>query len=599
MTADTGIAMRYESLVDTDDALNGMMLRLQQILDNSSLTQDAFVEIAAIYNNVAYVFLYLESNEMHIDYRSVLPWRDAFYKNTALDRRILDAIAQLRCADADAEESRRAYVAYLEDKLRRPDAAAEEAIDALQSEAKNTLTDTERQQRELLARLGVSTAAGRSAATFYKVVSKTVSVATRTRLNQAWRRLRDQNVPALVELVDRMVEIRRLSATEHGYDSVLAHTLTRCCVGEETIAVYLDRYLTCALRSDAGLRAEINETLGTSGDAMDHFGYYVRTLLGGGHVPTFELEECLAFISYAAKHTFGLTLTRKPATSAHVITVDAEVDGQYVGQIKFDLWDNASRPRKANTTKGMRNRTNWANLVQQPVAYVSCRFRRADHDDTCRINFQNAHSLFHEFGHAVNHLLIRKRLPNQSGLEYLPLERLENLSMWFEKWVYHPQLAEHLSLNNEEAEGLARAQRVKMLEYRRTHVERAVTAALDFDVHRRPDGGLRESFASLDERFEISRYCSLGDFPVYFTWPMFQANPGANFVYLWGAADSADKFAPFRDRRIEDSPAPAEVRTLFSACFEFDLPSDEPQVDSVFQFYDDNCPVVLTRPTGP
>ncbi len=597
MTADAGIATRYESVVDTDDALNGMMLRLRQILDNSSLTQDMFVEIAAIYNNVAYVFLYLESNEVHVDYQSVLPWRDAFYKNPALDARILEAIVPLRCADADAEESRRAYVAHLEDKLRSPDSAADEALHALQSEAKNTLADTEKQQRDLLARLGVPTVAGRSAATFYKVVSNTASVATRTRLNQAWTRLRDRNVPALVGLVDQMVEIRRRSATEHGYDTVLAHTLTRCRVGEETIAAYLDRYLTRALRSHAGLSAEINETLGASGDAMDHFGYYVRTLLGDGHVPTFALEECLAFISYAAKHTFGLTLTRRSATSTHVITVDAEIDGRYVGQIKFDLWDDAQRPQTANTTKGMRNRTDWANLVQQPVAYVSCRFRRAD--DTCRINFQNVHSLFHEFGHAVNHLLIRKRLPNQSGLEYLPLERLENLSMWFEKWVYHPQLAEHLSLGNEDAEGLACAQRVKMLEYRRTHVDRAVTAALDFDVHRRPDGGLRESFAALDEHFEISRYCSLGDFPGYFTWPMFQANPGANFAYLWGAADSAEKFAPFRDRRIEDSPVPADVHTLFSACFEFDVPSDEPRVDSVFEFYDNPGPAVRPRPAGP
>jgi oligopeptidase A len=162
--------------------------------------------------------------------------------------------------------------------------------------------------------------------------------------------------------------------------------------------------------------------------------------------------------------------------------------------------------------------------------------------------------------------------------------------MWFEKWVYHPDLAEHLTLRTGEVEGLALAQRVKMLEYRRTHVDRAVTAALDFEVHRRRTGGLRESFAELDERFAISRCCTLGDFPLYFTWPMFQANPGANFAYLWGAADSAARFEPFLAKRIEQAPPPAQTRALFASCFDYDEPSAVPDSGAVFRFYDAPSP---------
>jgi oligopeptidase A len=158
--------------------------------------------------------------------------------------------------------------------------------------------------------------------------------------------------------------------------------------------------------------------------------------------------------------------------------------------------------------------------------------------------------------------------------------------MWFEKWIYHPQFAASLSLTPEEREGLILCQRIKALEYKRTHVERAITAALDFEVHRRTNSGLKDSFRRMDERFAISRYCSLGDFPVYFTWPMFQANPGANFAYLWGAADSAEKFMPFMQQRIEEISSPAEVRASFSSCFDFDEPSTEPDSQAVFEFYD-------------
>lgn len=590
MTADAGFAMDYESLVDTDEALEGMMARLREILDGPPLTQDGFVEIAAIYNNVAYIFLYLESNDVHVDYQRVLPWRDAFYKNVELDTRVLAGITPLRCDDADVEESRRAYVDYLLDKLRDPGPEDDE-LESLHAQAKSVIAAAEADQYQVLTRLGIPTGSGRPGTTFYKLVSTTGSAATRTQLNRVWIRARDRSLAAQVEIVDRMVDVRRRLATARGYETVLARTLTDCRVDEATASAYLDGYLVKALDSHADLATEVHEALGSTGDMRDHFPYYVRTLLKRASVPTFDLDECLAFIFFVAEQMFGMTLTRSSASSEHVITVEADVDGRRCGQIKFDLWDTGPTSRAANTTRGIRNRTNWAGLVQLPVAYVSCRFRRAE-DGRSRINFQNMHSLFHEFGHAVNHLLIRKRLPNQSGLEYLPLERLENLSMWFEKWVYHPELAERLSLTAEDAVGLDLAQRVKMLEYRRSHVERAVLAALDFEIHRRTEGGLRESFAAVDERFAVSRFCSLGDFPGYFSWPMFQANPGANFAYLWGAADSAEKFEPLLNRRIEDSPPPAEVRALFSACFDYDEPSTEPDSASVFRFYDPSSATV-------
>lgn len=589
MTTDAGFAAEYESLADVDEALDAMMRRLREILRRTTLSQDAFVEISAIYNNVSYVFLYLESNEVHIDYQRVLPWRDAFYKDPELDAEILRAISPLRCAEEDVEAARQAYVGHLSEKLRSPGPDRGETAERLQAEAKSLLAAVQRDQHDLLVRLKVPTGTARSAAAFYKLVSRTPAAATRTRLNQAWTRTRDRRLPQLTDVVDRMVDARRVRSAERGHGSVLAETLTRCRVGEREAAACLDRYLEHALASHEALSGEIHGALGTGGDAMDHFGYYVRTLLGDRRVPTFALDECLDFAFLVARRAFGIDLTRNSRSHSHVISVDATRDGRRYGQIRFDLWDSSSRPRAANTTRGMRNRTDWAGLVQEPVAYVSCRFTRSA-DGGSRINFQNMHSLFHEVGHAVNHLLIRKRLPNQSGLEYLPLERLENLSMWFEKWVYHPDLARHLTLTGDDAPGLALAQQVKMLEYRRTHVERAVTAALDFEVHRRARGGLRDAFAALDERFGVSRHCSLGDFPVYFTWPMFQAHPGANFAYLWGAADSAEKFAPLLGRRIEDLPPPERVRAMFSSCFDYDEPTTTPDVGSVFGFYDSPQP---------
>jgi oligopeptidase A len=476
-------------------------------------------------------------------------------------------------------------VTHLRAKLRGGTADGDAALDEAQAAAKSLLRDIDMDHAQLMERLGVSTARTRAAAAFYTLVSTTDSATTRSKLSRAWRQIRDRRLEPLLDTVDRMIELRRQDSAERGYPSVLAQTLERSRVTEPTAQAYLDRYLRQALDSHAGLDADIRAALGDVEGPTDHFGYYVRTLVDGVPVPLFSLDACLDFIFTVARRVFGLTISPAPDRSPHVRAVDVQLDGVPCGQINFDLWDIGPRRRTANHTTGMRNRTDMAGVVQRPVAYVSCRFQRDD-DHTNRITFQNVHSLFHEFGHAVNHLLIRKRLPNQSGLEYLPLERLEDLSMWFEKWVYHPGFADSLGLSDEDSVGLALCQRVKMLEYRRTHVDRAVTAALDFAVHRDPKIRVREAFEHLDEAYAVSRFCTLGDFPAYFTWPMFQANPGANFAYLWGSAESAGRFAPFLTRPITATADPAELRRSFSACFDFDEPSVQPDVRDAFAFYD-------------
>jgi oligopeptidase A len=584
----------YESLDQTDAALDGMMARLRTLLGADALSEDAFVEICAIYNNVAYIFLYLESNEAHVNYERVLPWRDAFYRDAELDANLLARLQTLHCTHADTEEARTAYVTHLRERLAAPDVTGDRLHEQLLAEAKTVLDASRHDAAALLARLGIKGRANPQA-TFYKLVAATDNAATRTKLSKAWRTTRDSRLGELVPVVDRMVDARRRASREQGAESVLATTLTRCRIPEDVAWRFTEHYLVTSLAHQERLDAEVLAATGAPDNAMDHFGHYVRMLQADREVPMFPVEGCLSFARHIMSRLFGLEVTEGVQPSPHVLVLDVTLDGRPVGQINLDLWDTGPRPRAANTTTGIRNRTEWHDIQQRPVAYVSCRFRR-DGAGTSRITFQNTHSLFHEFGHAINHLLIRKRLPTQSGLEYLPLERLEDLSMWFEKWVYHPQFADHLGLSPAQRDGLRLCQDIKRLEYRRSHVDRAVTAALDFELHRRAVGRIEEVFLELDERYGVGAHCTLGDFPPYFTWPMFRANPGANFAYLWGAAASAQAFAPFLDVAVEDAAPPTEVRALFSSCFAFEEPSVEPDGDAVFAFYDRTSGTTVSGP---
>jgi oligopeptidase A len=67
---------------------------------------------------------------------------------------------------------------------------------------------------------------------------------------------------------------------------------------------------------------------------------------------------------------------------------------------------------------------------------------------------------------------------------------------------------------------------------------------------------------------------------------MYVSKPGANFSYLWGSADSCEKFAPFEALTLDEVAARPGLQDLFAACFDFDAPSPAPDSAAVFSLYD-------------
>jgi oligopeptidase A len=587
-------APEHESLEPLRDSLAGMLRRLKELISQPELDADAVVEITSIYNNVAYVFLYLEANEEHVQYDSLLPWRDAFHRDDKLDACILHLLQRVTFEDPDVESARTAYVAQLVSKRdTRLGGAAQ--IDSLLTRAKEVLAGEQAAQSALIARITRSDPPPNPATAFYRLQSTTTAAETRSKLWRVWQAQSADQAPPLIDLIDQMIVARRASSTARGHRSVLSDTLRKCRVDEDVVADFSRRYLTRAIHGHQILSAEIAAALGTDDQPMAHFPYYLRHVSAGADRPLFALGPCLDFIFEVAGRIFDLTLTGESDPEAPVIEVAVRRGGKQIGQVNCDLWDTGGKPVGANYTKGLRNRTDWGNHFQMPIAYVSCRFRRVS--GIQRITFQNVHSLFHEFGHALNHVLIRKRISNQSGLEYLPLERLEIMSMWFEKWVYHTDFASKVAEENIDPKTIRLCQRLKALEYRRTYAERAAASILDFDVHRRHSGGLAESFRDLDADYGLSRVCGLHDLARYFTWPMYQANPGANFVYLWGAAASVEAFTRFEDMPLHGVLPGDGNSSVFAGCLDYDLPSPAPDPGSVFEFYDRlAAPVPAARP---
>lgn len=566
------------------EELTSLWARLQVLLASDPLAPDEFLEVITIQSNVAHIFVYLEGNQRHVDHASLVRWYGEFHENGDLDEKLLKRFRETRFLDPRTEETRRSYVSWLAERTQDTDAGFARATAALHAEAKQATAGLREDRLDLLRRLGANPGAASPEAVFHRMASEAESGDIRSKLARVWRKQRDRRTAPQVAAVDRIVELRRRQSGNRGHESALGQTLQKSSLTEAVARDFIEEYLVQAVDGCANLAEGIRGLTGCAERPMDHFGYYLRAQVDGANLPLFRLEPCLEYVFEIAGRVLGLTVARVQDRNPDVITVAVRRQESAMGEVRFDLLPARGSPGSENHPVAAHG-TAPRDARQGPVGRVLCRFQPGD-GDARLVTFESLHSVFHEFGHALNHLLLSKRVPSSSGMDYLPLERLEDLSMWWEKWVYHPDLAGVLGLTAAERTGLDLCRRVKMLEFRRSDVERSVIAALDFDVHGRSEGGIVESFQRLDEKFGVSRYCDFGDLPRYFSWPMFRLNPGMGFMYLWGSADSAQKFAPFMNRGLETLNSPDEFRELFRTCFEVDASSVRPDISSVPVLYD-------------
>jgi len=538
-------------MLNIGDEIEAMIGQVQATSSVPVSDHESVTAVTTILSNIAYLLVYLEGNIRYLGCETPLQ----------------------RCSD------------YLKLHIStKTDLEIEAKLDELNVAARRLFQQIEVSQSRLLGRLGIATGTASVSALYRRVLTRTSRPATRSKLLQVWNGEREKLTGSVSTILDKTIQLRREHARANGYDTVLQQTFHKCTISEADAETFINTYLVLALQSHAHLESMVSDAIGPIDRPMDHFGYYLHTLLKGIEIPRFSLDACLDLISDVSNDIFGVALVGEPdddpCTKSVVVLRDTEI-----GRIRFDLVNvGVNHEIEPPTSEEHPSRGRVEN-ARSPIGRVLCRF----HEQAIGrrvVSFDSAFSIFHECGHAINHLLLRQRSPSVSGLDYLPPERLENLSMWFEKWVFHPVFAEHLDLSNEDRDGLALCQRIKKLEFMAHNLETAVTAALDFVVHGKKDGGFGDAFRQLDDEFQVSDHVSFGGLLEHFTAPMFRAHPGAGFLYLWGAADSSQRFAPLLHTSMKDNARQVDHNAMLRSWFDPTEKSTEPDVQAVFRFFD-------------
>jgi oligopeptidase A len=240
----------------------------------------------------------------------------------------------------------------------------------------------------------------------------------------------------------------------------------------------------------------------------------------------------------------------------------SDASGRDVAAFYLDPYSRPRNKRGGAWMDGALSRKRRADgTVRLPVAYLVCNSTPPVGEKPSLMTFREVETLFHEFGHGLQHMLTTVDRVEASGINNVEWDAVELPSQFMENWCYTKDTIGALARHFETAEPLPGALFDKIVAARNYRAATATLrqvyfATLDLALHRAPVAidvlELQRKVAAqntvlppLDEdRF----LCSFSH--------IFAGGYAAGYYsYKWAEVLSADAFSAFREAGLDDSAA--------------------------------------------
>ena len=281
--------------------------------------------------------------------------------------------------------------------------------------------------------------------------------------------------------------------------------------------------------------------------------------------PYFALPAVLNGLFAVARRLFEVVITPVSGVSTWDEAVQvfriADLDGRERALFYLDSYSRPANKRGGAWMNSFRDRlVRSAGNIRTPVAYLICNQTPPIGDTPSLMTFREVETLFHEFGHGLQHLLTTVDHPQAAGINGVEWDAVELPSQFMENWCYDAAtilgdggslgLARHWQTGAPLPQALfervcaARTYRAATMTLRQVYL-----ATVDLDLHARLQPG--ESLLALQHRVaadntvmtplpEDRMLCSFSH--------IFAGGYAAGYYsYKWAEVLSADAFAAFTE----------------------------------------------------
>ena len=286
--------------------------------------------------------------------------------------------------------------------------------------------------------------------------------------------------------------------------------------------------------------------------------------------PYFPLPKVLEGLFSLAKRIFGVTIT--PADGqAPVWQEDVryfQVSNETGDAIAYFYLDPYSRPAEKRGGAWMDDCIGRAKMMdgstRLPVAYLICNQTPPVDDKPSLMTFDEVNTLFHEFGHGLQHMLTQVDYSGAAGINNVEWDAVELPSQFMENWCYDRATLFGMAKHYETGEALPEHYYQKLLAAKNYMsgsgmLRQLHFSLLDIELHHRYQPGGQETPKQVRDRIaktttvmpplpEDAFLCSFGH--------IFAGGYAAGYYsYKWAEVLSADAFAAFEEAGLDNEEA--------------------------------------------
>ena len=322
------------------------------------------------------------------------------------------------------------------------------------------------------------------------------------------------------------------------------------------------------------LQAMITEEGGNFALAPWDWRYYTEKLrkarydLDEGEIkPYFQLDKMVEAAFETAHRLFGLSFKPVAAALYHPDArawdvIDAQ--GRHVALFIGDYFARGSKHSGAWMTS-LRDQEKLAGDIR-PIVLNVCNFSKPAAGERALLSFDDARTLFHEFGHALHGMLSNVTYPLLAGTA-VPSDFVELPSQLYEHWLEVPDILRQYARHATTGQPMPQALLDRLLATRTFNqgfatVEYTACALVDLDLHSGP--GTAPLDVTEFERKDLERIAMPAEIVMRHRLPHFQhlfsggGYAAGYYSYMWSEVLDADAFAAFEETGDAFDPATAK-----------------------------------------
>lgn len=278
--------------------------------------------------------------------------------------------------------------------------------------------------------------------------------------------------------------------------------------------------------------------------------------------PYFPVDNVINGLFDLVYRLFGITIQERTDVDTWHPDVRfydiSDESGQLRGQFYFDLYARQNK-RGGAWMDVCINRMHYQDMLQTPVAYLTCNSTPPAGGKPALFTHDEVTTLFHEFGHGLQHMLTTIDYPEVSGINGVEWDAVELPSQFMENWCWEKEALNLFARHYETGEVMPNELYDRMNATR--HFQAAMQmlrqiefAMFDMRVHSKHDLVMKEGIQQLLD--EVRQEVSVIIPP---DWNRFQHGfshifaggyAAGYYSYKWAEVLSADAFSRFEEEGV-------------------------------------------------